>query len=132
MKAAQGLLEQIDFTGCPLKDAILAALEKGDVPRSTQLIDLTINFWIVQEAAHAQHPSLTLLLDDPARLAFLQELALYRASLSGPDREATNKDVAVILEKALARRQRTEEAERTVPSSTLPPTSEDTVPALEL
>ncbi len=120
MEAAQAQFRKLDFTGCPLKDAIIAELEKCDLRRCTQLIDLTINFWIVQEAGHTQHPPLTLLLDHPARLAFLQELALYRASLSAPDREAANRHVAPILEQALVRRNTAEETERSATSSTLP------------
>jgi hypothetical protein len=65
-----------------------------------------IDGWIIQEAGHSQRPALTVLLDNPERLKFLQQLAVHRKKFPPappPGRKKPYEVVSEALDKAVAR-----------------------------
>lgn len=65
-----------------------------------------VNIWIIGEAGHSQYPPLTVLLNNPERLKFLQQIAAHRKKSPSASTTAKKSDalVADILSKAIERK----------------------------
>ena len=103
---AATLFAKIRTTNGATDDIVGRLLSERNYSEARDWLNQQVNVWIISEAGHSQWPPLTVLLNNPERLKFLQQVATHRKKAPSVSTSAKKSDalVADILAKAIERK----------------------------
>ena len=104
-KSAVALFAKVRTKDGAVDDIVGRQLLERNYSSARDWLNREVNGWIINEAAHAQYPALSVLFNNPARLKWLQHIAAHRKKFPSTSLSAKKSDalVADILAKAIER-----------------------------